>query len=118
MKLALAILLAGALGMAAQTHPKSHAGVVMRWDVTNVLSNCSPTQFRVWWGSQPGLYDCFQDVGTNQWFKFTNAVRGRSYWFSVTASNSCGASTNFLNEIAFRGMCVNGVDELLFFEGP
>jgi hypothetical protein len=95
----------------------NHAGVSMCWGVTNVPSNCAPTQFRVWWGCQPGLYDSFQDVGTNQWFKFTNARPGRSYWFSVTASNVCGTNTNFYNEIAFRGMCVNDVDQLLFFNG-
>ena len=55
--------------------------------------------YRLYVGTQPGVYSGFVDVGSATTFELRELIRGMTYYFALTAYNAAGLESNFSPEL-------------------
>jgi len=55
--------------------------------------------YRLYVGTQPGVYSGFVDVGSATAFELRELIRGMTYYFALTAYNTAGVESNFSPEL-------------------
>ena len=72
------------VGVAA-TDNQSGGSVVVSW--TANAGSQEVTNYRIYWGTAPGVYTSFQDSGPGTSFLVTGLTNGTTYYFAVSAIN-------------------------------
>lgn len=78
----------------------SGSAVTVSWTApaTDIAGNtASPAGYRVYHGTQPGVYTDMTDVGNNLSVTYTSLQAGKTHYFAVSAYDSSGVESSLSN---------------------
>ena len=100
MKRVLVILLFLAAAIASAIDPSGPTSARVLWDPS---SSPGITNYTVYWGAASQVYTNRIDAGTNLSVVVTGLLRGVTYYFAATATDTKGRASGFSNEPTWLG---------------
>lgn len=90
-------LLAGAIFISVVSVTGAASRVTLAWDAT---TESNVAGFKVYAGTNSGVYTSFADAGAQTTLTISNLVAGVTYYFAATAYNTAGLESDFSEEIS------------------